>query len=396
MILHIDMDAFYAAVEQLDNPDLVGQCIIVGGQSRRGVVSAANYEARKFGVHSAMPGFKARQKCPHGIFLPPRMARYKEVSQEVMKILSDISPLVEQISIDEAFMDVSGCEQMFGDPVTIGRMIKARIRDQVGLTCSVGIAPVKFLAKIASDLEKPDGLTCIASADVPAFIEHLEIKKVPGVGPKAVRALQQLGIAHLGDVRRFSEATLVRYLGKFGRRLSMLALGQDRRPVTPSSAHKSVSREQTLEHDTDDLQVIKSYLLRHAEKVSRDLRRMGVRARTVTLKLKHANFKQITRSATLNAPTNTSKTLYAEALKLLEAYRLPQRVRLIGLGASGLDWGRKPTQRDLFESSPRAKQGNWSKIDQTVDAISQKFGHDVVKRASLTPGSQPPEESERN
>ena len=393
MILHIDMDAFYASVEQLDNPDLVGQCVIVGGQSKRGVVSAANYEARKFGVHSAMPGFKARQKCPHGIFLPPRMVRYKEVSGQVMAILRDISPLVEQISIDEAYVDVSGCEPMFGDPVTIARMIKQQIKAEVGLTCSVGIAPVKFLAKIASDMDKPDGLTHIAQEEVQRFIDGLAIKKVPGVGPKAVKTLQRLGISKLGDVSRFSDGDLIKYLGKFGRRLAKLARGQDRSPVTPSSVHKSVSREHTLAHDTNDSQEIKKYLLRHAEKVSRDLRRMGVMARTVTLKLKHADFKQVTRSVTLSAPTDTSKTLYAEAAKLLEAYGLTTKVRLVGVGASGLTTESKPIQMDLFDPSP-PKKGNWSKIDQTVDAITQKYGHDAVKRASLTPGSQPQDEEE--
>jgi len=387
LILHIDMDAFYAAVEQRDNPALAGKCVIVGGQSRRGVVSAANYEARKFGIHSAMPGFKARQKCPQGIFLPPRMARYKEVSNRIMTILRDVSPLVEQLSIDEAYVDVSGCEKVLGDPVTIGRHIKARIRDDVGLTCSVGIAPVKFLAKIASDFDKPDGLFEIGPDEMQAFIDRLAVQKVPGVGPKAERVLKRLGIERLGDVRRFPEATLVRHLGKFGRRLARLAVGQDDRPVTPGSAHKSVSREHTLSHDTDDVQLIKKYLLQHAEKVSRDLRRMGIMARTVTLKLKHRDFKQVTRSVTLGAPTDTSKTLYAEAVKLLEGYRLTAKVRLIGVGASGLTRESKPTQMNLFDP-PNQKQGNWSKVDQTVDAISQKFGHDVVKRASLTPASQ--------
>jgi len=387
MILHIDMDAFYAAVETLDNPALAGQCVIVGGLSRRGVVSAANYAARKFGVHSAMPGFKARQKCPQGIFLPPRMARYKEVSDKIMTVLRDVSPLVEQISIDEAYVDVTGCERLSGDPKTIGRAIKQRIHAEVGLTCSVGIAPVKFLAKIASDFDKPDGLTYIAPDSVQVFIDRLAIQKVPGVGPKAEQALVHIGIRRLGDVRQFSEKTLVQQLGKFGRRLAMLATGKDDSPVTPSSAHKSVSREQTLAHDTKDMQLIKKYLLRHAEKVSRDLRRMGVMAGTVTLKLKHVDFKQVTRSVTLATPTDTSKTLYAEAIKLLEAYRLKDKVRLIGVGASGLTAMSKPIQLGLFDP-PAHKKTNWSKIDQTVDAISQKFGNDVVKRASLTPAAR--------
>jgi len=391
MILHIDMDAFYAAVETLDNPALAGECVIVGGLSRRGVVSAANYAARKFGVHSAMPGFKARQKCPQGIFLPPRMARYKEVSDNIMTILRDVSPLVEQISIDEAYVDVTGCERLSGDPLTMGRGIKERIHSEVGLSCSVGIAPVKFLAKIASDFDKPDGLTYIAPGSAQAFIDRLAIQKVPGVGPKAEQALAHMGIRRLGDVRQFSERLLVRHLGKFGRRLAKLATGQDDSPVTPSSAHKSVSREQTLEYDTKDTRLIKKYLLRHAEKVSRDLRRMGVMAGTVTLKLKHTDFKQVSRSVTLAMPTDTSKTLYVEAVKLLEAYGLKDRVRLIGVGASGLTSVLKPIQLDLF-NPPERQKPSWSKIDQTVDAISRKFGNDIVKRASLTKGSRDPKE----
>jgi DNA polymerase-4 len=253
----------------------------------------------------------------------------------------------------------------------------------------VGIAPVKFLAKIASDLEKPDGLTYIGPDHVPAFIDRLEIKKVPGVGPKAEQLLTQLGIERLGDVRRFAEKALVRHLGQFGRHLIKLAAGQDGNQVTPSSAHKSVSREQTLAHDTADLGVIKNYLLRHAEKVSRDLRRMGVKARTVTLKMKHADFKQITRRVTLATPTDTSKTLYMEAVKLLEEYRLAGKVRLIGLGASGLASEGKAVQLGLFDTPVQAKD-NWSKIDRTVDSLSQRFGRDVVKRASLTPVPLPP------
>jgi DNA polymerase-4 len=388
MILHIDMDAFYAAVEQRDNPELAGRCVIVGGQSPRGVVSAANYAARKFGVHSAMPMFQARRKCPQAIILPPRMQRYQEASERVMIVLREISPLVEQISIDEAYVDVSGCERISGDPVTIGRIIKKRIRVEVGLTCSVGIAPVKFLAKVASDLEKPDGLTTIAPEDVPAFVDRLAIKKVPGVGPKAEEILKRLGIAYLGDVRRFSEDTLVRRLGRFGQRLARLAMGQDDSPVNPDVAHKSVSREQTLDHDTADRQEIKKYLLRHAEKVSRDLRRMGVTARTVTLKMKHADFKLVTRRVTLDTATDTSKTLYTEAVKLLEEYRPTDKVRLIGLGASGLVSGAKAIQMGLFDT-PAPKKDTWSKIDRTVDSLSQKYGRDVVTRASLTPIARP-------
>ena len=383
MILHIDMDAFYASVEQLDNPALKGKCVIVGGTSRRGVVSAASYEARKFGVHSAMPIFQARQKCPEGFFVPVRMARYKQVSRQIMAILHRYSPLVEPISIDEAFVDISGCERMYGAVNEVAGAIKQQILEQTHLTCSIGVAPSKFLAKIASDLNKPDGLTIIKPQDVASFIQTLPIKKVPGVGRVSEKQLTELGIRFLGDVNRLPPDLMIKRLGKFGHRLVNLAQGIDRSRVTPYSPPKSISREQTLSQDTNDIQQLKLFLLRHAERVAQDLRRHGYKARTVTLKLKHSDFRIVTRRCTLPAPTHSSKALYKHAVMLLDAYRLGRRrLRLIGLGATGLAPAQQTRQADLF-SQCQIGNRRWEKVDQVIDGIRQKFGRDSLRRASL-------------
>lgn len=382
MILHIDMDAFYASVERLDNPDLKGKCIIVGGTSNRGVVSAASYEARKYGVHSAMPIFQARQRCPDGVFIRPRMERYKEVSGSIMSILKKFTPLVEQVSIDEACMDITGCERLFGSVRQVGIRIKQEIKDTVHLTCSVGIAPNRFLAKIASDLQKPDGMTIILPDDVPGFIKTLSIRKVPGVGKKTHRQLEKLGIQSLGDVKNSPPKMLIDRLGKYGRRLLELADGVDPTAVEPYSRHKSVSTERTLSKDTKDHDVLNHYLLRHSAEVARQLRKLGMGAKTITLKVKHADFKQFTRSTTLALPTRSSETIYREALRLLENYRLTKKVRLIGVGASNLSATSPPVQLNLFEKKIQ-KNDSWGKVDRTMDRITNKFGKDAIRRATL-------------
>lgn len=382
MILHIDMDAFYASVEQLDNPWLQGKCVIVGGTSNRGVVSAASYEARHFGVHSAMPVFQARQKCPDGIFVPPRMARYKEVSDKIMDILREFSPLVEVVSIDEAYLDITGTGRLHGDPQKIASAIKQEIKAAIHLTCSVGIAPVKFLAKIASDLDKPDGMTLIPRAEVAQFIQTLPVGKVPGVGRKMHAKLMATGIRYLGDVKKFPEELLVRCFGKYGSRLLALAQGRDYSDVTPHSAHKSISTERTLGTDTRDLILLKQYLLKQSEEVARQLRKTGVRGKTITIKIKHADFKLNTRSTTLDNATQSSKTIYRHALRLLDGYHLDRKVRLIGVGASGLTSTTRPTQLDLFDRSKETDK-NWEKIDHTLDSIQNKFGRSAIRRATL-------------
>jgi DNA polymerase-4 len=382
MILHIDMDAFYASVEQLDHPEYKGKCVIVGGQSNRSVVSAASYEARKFGVHSAMPMFQARQKCSGGIIVAPRMARYKEISRIIMNLLKEFTPLLEVVSIDEAYMDLSGSDKLHGDPVDIGTEIKNKILSAVNLTCSVGIAPNKFLAKIASDMNKPDGLTIIQESEVESFVQPLAIRKVPGVGEKTAAQLSRMGVKTLGDVHKFSEEALIKRLGKFGRRLKQLSLGIDTSAVQPDSRHKSISSERTLSADTSDLNKLKVFLLKQSETVAAGLRKEGLRAKTITLKMKTADFKIFTRSRTLNAPTRSSENIYLEAEKLLASFNLTPKVRLIGVGASGLISASVPVQMDLFSQNSAATQ-TWERVDQTLDSIQQKFGKDAIRRASL-------------
>jgi DNA polymerase-4 len=380
MILHIDMDAFYAAVEQLDDPSLRGRCVIVGGTSGRGVVATASYEARRFGVHSAMPIFEARRRCPRAVFIKPRRERYQAVSRRIMAILQRFTPLVEPVSIDEAYLDITGCERIGGSPAQIARCIKESIREETGLTCSVGGAPVKFLAKIASEMQKPDGMTIIAGPEVAAVIEALPIERVPGVGPAALGRLAPRGVKTLGDAGRLGEAALERRLGKFGRRLAALARGEDPSPVTPHSETKSISAEVTLARDTADLCEMKKILLRQAEDVARQLRRQGLRARTVVLKLKHDDFRQVTRSRTLEAPTQSTHTLFGAAAALLKAYRLQRPVRLVGLGAANLVPASQPVQQELFDAL-RREDSSWEKVERALDAIEARFGTRAVRRA---------------
>jgi len=383
MILHIDMDAFYASVEQLDNPGLKGKCVIVGGQSNRSVVSAASYEARKYGVRSAMPVFMAKQKCPEGVFVSPRIQRYKEVSKEIMKLLCDFSPLVEPVSIDEAYIDITGGERLLGSPEQVGIHIKEKIKKKVNLTCSVGIAPNKFLAKIASDMDKPDGLFIIKPDEAHEFIKSLAINKVPGIGKKTGSLLENLGITTLGDVKKYRKKMLLNRLGKSGKRLIELSACIDNSPVTPFTQRKSVSTEHTLSEDTLDTAILKKFLLKHSENVGRELRRLEVKAKTITLKLKHADFKQITRSTTIDNPTQSSETIYSTACQLLLKYRLKTKIRLIGVGASSFVPSAMPFQMELFERKEK-KGSNWEKVERAIDTIIEKFGKDAVRRAALT------------
>ncbi|MFW6081784.1 MAG: DNA polymerase IV [Desulfosalsimonas sp.] len=381
MIVHVDMDAFFASVEKLDNPGLRDRCVIVGGVSDRGVVSAASYEARKYGVKSAMPMYKARRLCPGGVFLPPRGSRYKELSGRVMEVLGSFSPVVEQVSIDEAYLDISGCGHLFGSARDTGVRIKENIREQTGLTCSVGIAPHKFLAKIASDMEKPDGLVVIAPEEAAAFIESLPVDKVPGVGLVSAMALSRMGIKTLGDAKKYGESILVRRLGKFGTRLFELASGIDRSKVTPARPVKSVSSEKTLAADTRDKEDLKTYLLDQAEEVGRQLRKNKLRARRVFIKIKHSDFTQITRQGALERRSNSAEMLYLAAADLLEAYHLDSPVRLIGLGATDLIDADVPVQQELF-SDASGRWEKWEKVESALDAIRRKYGKQGICRAA--------------
>jgi DNA polymerase-4 len=385
IIAHIDMDAFFASIEVLDNPALKGKPVIVGGDMRRGVASAASYEAREFGVHSAMPLFQARRLCPNGVFLPVRMERYVEISRAVMACLGEFSPLVEQVSVDEAFVDLTGTGHLFGDPERAARSMKARIGERTGLTCSIGVSISKLVAKIASDMHKPNGLTIVPPDEVPRFLAALPVGKIPGIGTKSAEELAKLGILRVGDIGRYAPERLEERLGKFGLWLVEIASGGEGAPVEPYTAPKSISAEDTLDEDTMDEAILRNYVLAQADRIGRRLREEGYRGRTVTLKLKHHDHRQITRSATLDEPTQLCETIYHEALKLLAVYTLRSKVRLVGVGVSNLeplDEAAAPAQMSLFGASPGADE-KWEKVERATDEIAKRFGRGAVKRGSL-------------
>ncbi len=383
------MDAFFAAIEVLDEPSLKGKPVIVGGSSRRGVVSTANYEARRFGVHSAMPIFKAKEKCPQGIFLPVKMERYKEVSKRIMDILSDFTPLVEQVSIDEAYLDIAGTESLLGSPEEIARSIKERIGKETGLSCSIGIAPNKFLAKIASDMHKPDGLTIILADEVDTFLSRLPVEKIPGVGERTVEGLMRYGIKTIRDLKRFSKEQLLKDFGKFGLRLFELARGEDNSPVAPYREVKSVSSEETLPSDTDDLHILKKLIISHADKVARRLRREGLKGRTITVKIKFSDFSAITKSCSIAEATDSSKAISDFASELLINYPLKRKARLVGVAVSNLEVRKKESQACLTMQGTSGQaslladeQDKERKLDKAVDEIRDKFGGKKIKRGN--------------
>lgn len=377
-IMHIDMDAFFASVEQLDNPELRGKPVAVGGSSDRGVCSAASYEARKFGVRSALSVVKARQLCPELILVPGRMGRYKELSKQVMAVLQEFSPVVEQASVDEAYVDATGLERLSGPIETIGRRIKERVKEQTGLTCSVGAAPIRFLAKIASDLDKPDGLSIIYPDQMAAFLRELAVGKIPGVGTKMQEGLKRFGVRKAGDLHHHSRDYWEGRLGKQGGILFDKACGIDPTPVVPVSEAKSCSTENTFHEDTTDRKLLRKWLLAQAERVGADLRRHHYKGRTVTLKVKFADFKQITRSRSLDSATDNTDTIFKIAVQLLDEVELRRPVRLIGVGVS--NFGDKPRQLNLFEE-PAAQETH--ELDRTVDAIRDRFGTMAVTRGEL-------------
>ena len=382
-ILHIDMDAFFASVEQLDNPSLRGLCVVVGGPSQRGVVAAASYEARKYGIRSAMPIFEARQRCRDLVIVPPRRERYTALSRRIMEILNTYSPNVEQVSIDEAYMDATGCDRLYGSPRRMAEAIKNRIRMETCLTCSVGVAPNKFLAKIASDMNKPDGLTVIAPAQMAAFIQSLPIGKIPGVGARAEKKLHAMGIRTLGEVGRQPQERILRQLGKFGHRLMDLAQGRDDSQVTPHNDPKSMSSEITLSADTMDRGLLAPHLLAQSQTVASQLRRHNVLARTITLKIRTADFQRHTRSRTLAAPLRSSDMIFKAVMELLAEFPMTQPVRLVGVGAGGLQPDARPVQQSLFADPADTHRRKWESVDQAMDAVARRYGHSYVKRGSL-------------
>jgi DNA polymerase-4 len=380
MILHVDMDAFYASVEERDNPELIGKPVVVGGTAEgRGVVMAANYVVRQYGVHSAMPAATARRLCPQAIFLPCRMDHYAQISREIQEILHQFTPLVEPLSLDEAFLDVTGCEGLFGPAAEIGKRIKSEIRRQVRLVASVGVAPNKFLAKIASDLQKPDGFVVVDPEKVQDFLDPLPVGRLWGVGKVAGKAFQKLGITTIGQLRHLPEDILESHFGKPGRHLWKLAHGVDDRQVVPDRDAKSISHETTFAQDIEDQDVLRVWLLQLTEQVCRRLRRYQLVGHTVQFKIRFADFHTITRSRTLAEPTNITEEIWRAAAELLT--RLPferQPVRLLGLGVSGLEV--QPVRQGLlFDEKRREKQ---QKLDEVTDHIHDRFGDDALKRGA--------------
>ena len=383
IILHADMDAFYASIEQRDRPELRGRPVVIGGLGPRGVVSTASYEARPFGVHSAQPTAQARRLCPDAVYLTPRMEHYVSVSRQVREVFDGFTDLVEPLSLDEAFLDVSGSTRLFGDGVAIAERLRAQVLERTGLTVSVGVAANKYVAKVASDLDKPDGLTHVPAGQEAAFLAPLPVGRLWGAGKATQARLGALGLRTLGDVQRRSEAELVAALGDAsGRHFFRLCRGQDERPVVPDRDPKSVSRETTFGQDVADDARLRDVLLELAEDVGRRLRKQGLAGRTVRLKLRYPPFETHSRQVRLPAPTDEDLVLFRAARGLLEALRPPGKpVRLIGVGAADLGpAGEKQVQGDLFAAAEGPEPGG-EVVDRTLDAIRDRFGSGAAGRA---------------
>ena len=379
-IVHVDMDAFFAAIEQRDAPSLKGKPVIIGADPKggrgRGVVSTCSYEARKFGVRSAMPISEAWRRCPKGVFLRPNFHKYEEASELVLKIFYEFTPDIEQVSIDEAFLDITRSAHLFGGPLETCRRIKARVKELTGLTCSVGLAPTKMAAKIASDLKKPDGLVEVRADGLRAFLAPLDISRLWGLGPKTAEVLRSRGINTVGELAA-AEADELRGLGAHGAELRELALGEDPREVSGGGEARSVSNEITFETDTSDAREIKESLVALADKVSSRLREGGFKGRTVTLKIRLEGFETHTRARTLPLATNYADVVAKEALALYAAFdRRGRRVRLLGVKVSGLMAADEP--ESLFPDEGDARR---EKAHKAIEAIREKFGRGSIYRA---------------
>ncbi len=378
-ILHVDMDAFFASVEQRDDPSLRGRPVLVGGPSRRGVVCAASYEARPSGARSAMPMGEALRRCPDAVVVPPRHGRYAEVSGSVFQIFHRYSPLVQGLSLDEAFVDVTESRSLFGDGETIARAIKKAIRDELGLNASAGVAPCKFVAKVASDLKKPDALVVVPEADVEAFLAPLAIERMWGVGPKTAPKLRELGYATLGDLAKARRFDLERVLGTWGEHIQLLARGIDDRSVDPDTLSKSIGAEETYEEDLTTREAIEQTLLQHAGRVAQRMVREGYSARTVVVKVKYADFTLRSRRVTLPEAVADTGSIYEAARELLEKFDLDHaRVRLTGVSVAELFEG--PPPRTLFPDVAAEKR---RKLESLVANVADKFGGTGITRATL-------------
>ncbi|MDB5049290.1 MAG: polymerase [Fibrobacteres bacterium] len=385
MVFHVDMDAFYAAVEQLENPALRGKPVIVGGvDSTRGVVSSASYEARVFGVHSAMPIMQARRRCPHGIYVAGRHAVYGEYSRRLMDVLSEFTPALEQVSVDEAFMDMTGTEALFGRAEESGRRLKAAIVKRLGLTASVGVAKNKFLAKLASDAKKPDGIVVVWPEETQAFLDPMPVDRLWGVGKKTVLELHRVGLYSIAQLRDESLEALIGNFGEnFARHLYALARGEDDRDIVTESQEKSISHERTFEEDSSDTEMLTATLLDLSERVARRARKDGYAGRTVTFVWRNPDFSRQSHARSLPEPTGSSPAIYGAALDLFREIAKPKtagkagrKFRLIGVRLS--NFTQDSQQQSLFQNP---KSG--SNLDKAMDAVRNKFGESAIRRARL-------------
>ncbi|MBB47164.1 MAG: DNA polymerase IV [Phycisphaerae bacterium] len=376
-ILHCDLDAFFASVEQLDDPSLRGRPVLVGGVGARGVVAAASYEAREFGCRSAMPTSTALRLCPHAVMVPGRGARYSELSRRFMAILEEASPLVQPLSLDEAFVDVTGSHRLLGDGITIATEIRRRTLEELGLVVSVGVAPNKFVAKIASDLEKPDALVSIGAEGLAQRLATLPIERMWGIGRKSADAFRTQGLRTFADLQKIDPEHLVMLFGESSRRFHQLAHGIDDRPVVSERISKSIGQERTFSEDISDREVLGDILLGEVEQVAERLRRTGARASRVTLKIRFGDFETITRSRTIDQPTESTRTLWELGRSIFEGWCHEgfQPVRLLGFSVAGLD---RSGQVGLFEENGSDRD---RAIDETTDAIIERFGSSAISRA---------------
>jgi len=376
-ILHVDMDAFFAAIAELDDPSLRGKAVLIGGTGPRAVVTTASYEARKFGCRSAMPMSQARRLCPHARVVGVPGARIREMSSRVFEVLESFTPLVEPVSVDEAFLDVTGSQRLLGPPEVIARKLKEQVLRETGLIASVGVATNKFLAKLASDMDKPDGLTIITTENLDKVLLPLPVEKLWGVGPKLREKLERHAIHYVHDLRRLSEDQLVRWFGDSGARLHRLCRGIDDRPVVPDHEAKSIGQEQTFPQDIEDPEHVRTVMLEQAQQVGRRLRAKALTAKTVTVKIRFGDFQTITRAHTLEHPTDLTDELYHAARALFDRWAGAafQPVRLIGVTASGLS---RTAQGELFADDAHQRR---RRVDALTDHITERFGKGAIRRA---------------
>lgn len=382
-IIHIDMDAFFAAVEQRDHEELRGKPVIIGGTGNRGVVATASYEARRFGVHSAMSMVEARRRCPEGVFLPCDHAKYSQVSADLNRIFAEFSPMVEPLSLDEAFLDVSGMEQLYKDPKEIASCIKMRIKEELGLTASAGVANNKFLAKLASELQKPDGLVVIRPGEEQAILCELPITRMWGVGEATAQVLKKLGIYTIGQLAKADVVQLAQHCGQIAYAIHRLAHGQDDRLVVPEMEPKTIGNEVTFPIDIRTLAQIETELLALSEKVGWRLRRHGYSGRTITVKIRFASFKTITRSKTLLEPTHFDEVLYETAMDFFRQISLQEGIRLLGITVSNLQSG--SGQMSLFNQEDNKRTA----VYEAVDKLRNKFGEGIVTKGRLASCRKP-------